>query len=325
MRSKSMLLLMVALGCGLVASIGINQMLAARNVAPVATGESVSVFIAKQPINLGDIIKSEMVRMEEFPIDKTPPEAVTNIDELKGRRARQKILPGMPIVDGWLLGKGENGEDVSTLVPKGYRIVPVRVDAVSGVAGLIKPGDRVDVLVHLRENASMGIIKTTAQTFLQNVKVFAVDDVFRREADGEQSVAAKTISLVVTPAQAELVTLASEMGTVRLVMRSSDDEAVAETSGATARQLFGTSEDAPAAEAPSTSGLGLLGLLDDQRSQPESVQAPKDQWKMVLFEGATPRTIDFEDGVPRDMAGGGAMPMSDGAMPPPDPPTGTSP
>ncbi len=324
MRSKSVFLLGIALACGLVASIGINQMLAARNVVVTATGEMTGVFIAKQQINLGDIVKPEMVRMEEFPADKTPPGAVTNIDDLKGRRARQKILPGMPIVDGWLLAKGENGEDVTTLVPKGFRIVPVRVDAVSGVAGLIKPGDRVDVLVHMRENPSMGIVKTTTQTFLQNVKVFAIDDIFRRDNDGEQAVAAKTISLVVTPAQAELVTLASELGTVRLVMRGSDDEAVAETQGAQAQHLFGTTgEDGatpPAAEEkPNDSGAGLLGLLNSQRAQPEPMVAQKDQWKMLLFEGPTARSIEFQDGVPSDMAAQGAPP-SGGAILPTSPP-----
>jgi pilus assembly protein CpaB len=305
MRPKSLLLLVVALGCGLVASIGINQMLSTRQVEASSAGPTVSVFLAKQPINLGDVIKSDMVRMEEFPADKLPPDAITQLDELKGRRARSKILPGMPIVDGWLLAKGESGDDVTTLVPKGYRVIPVRVDAESGGAGLIKPGDRVDVLVHLRENSTSGVPKTTTITFLQNVKVFAIDDVFRREADGEQSVAAKTISLVVTPDQAELVTHATQMGTVRMIIRNSEDDSVADTSGATADQLFRPNSDAgPAAEptAPTgNSGSGLLSMLNSQRTQAEPVQVAKDHWKMLLFDGPTPRSVDFEDGVPLNM------------------------
>jgi pilus assembly protein CpaB len=303
-----MLLLVVALGCGLVASIGINQMMSARDVAAAPSGDMVSVFLAKQPINLGDTIKPDLVTLEDYPKGKLPPGAITSLDELKDRRARQRILPGMPIVDGWLLGKGETGDDVTTLVPKGFRIVPVRVDAVSGVAGLIKPGDRVDVLVHVRENASMGILKTSTQTFLQNVKIFAVDDVFRRDGDGEQSVAAKTISLVVTPPQAELVTLATEMGTVRLVMRNSDDDATADTSGATPGQLFGkSSSESPSYVEPNASGgsnsNNVLSMITQQRSQPEAALAPpqKDHWKLLLFEGPTPRQIEFEDGVPLDM------------------------
>ncbi|HWA99338.1 MAG TPA: Flp pilus assembly protein CpaB [Pirellulales bacterium] len=319
MRPKSLMLLIVALGCGLVAAVGINQMMAARDVTAAPTGETVPVFLAKEPINLGDTVKPDMVKLEEFPTDKLPPGAVTSLEDLKGRRARQKILPGMPIVDAWLLGKGESGDDVTTLVPKGYRIAPVRVDAVSGVAGLIKPGDRVDVLVHVRENPSMGINKTSTQTFLQNVKVFAVDDIFRRDSDGQTSVAAKTISLVVTPGQAELVTLATEMGTVRLVMRNSDDELVADTSGATPRQLFGLSDDTPPMEPniekePSS---GLMNLIESQRTQADPPAPPKDHWKMLVFDGAAPRQVEFEDGVPLDMvAPTGGIPA--GSVPAPD-------
>jgi hypothetical protein len=142
-------------------------------------------------------------------------------------------------------------------------------------------------------------------TFLQNVKVFAVDDIFRREGDGEQSVAAKTISLVVTPDQAELVTHATELGTIKLVFRNPEDDAVADTSGATADQLFRPGSDAgPAAEptAPAgNSGSGLLSMLNNQRTQAEPVQVAKDHWKMLLFDGATPRSVDFEDGVPLNM------------------------
>ena len=81
------------------------------------------------------------------------------------------------------------------------------------------PGDRVDVLVFLNRNPSTGVTETSAKTLLQDISVFAVDTLTatQRKGDKEEPVAAKTISLLVTPTQAQKVTLASELGTIRLV------------------------------------------------------------------------------------------------------------
>ena len=105
------------------------------------------------------------------------------------------------------------------------RVVGVKVDVVSGNSGLILPGDRVDVLVHLLPNHDGGINEPTARTLLQFIKVFAVNDVLNLEGlDRDKSIAAKTISLLVTPEQAQKVTMASEMGQIRLVLRSPEDD-----------------------------------------------------------------------------------------------------
>ena len=115
------------------------------------------------------------------------------------------------------------------------RVVVVKVDDVSG-SGLILPGDRVDVLVHLQDRTGdmpQPTAERSTRTFLHNVKVFAVNNVYSRESNGETVITAKTISLLVTPQQAELVTMASEMGRIRLVMRSADDETEGESTGVT--------------------------------------------------------------------------------------------
>src|SRR6202011_3461930 len=84
---------------------------------------------------------------------------------------------------------------------------------------------------------------TSTRTILQDVRVFAVDTQFeRRPGQDEPSIAAKTISLLVTPAQAEKVTLASEMGTIRMVMRSRDDNTETLANGASVNDIFGQAE-----------------------------------------------------------------------------------
>ncbi|MBS0207466.1 MAG: Flp pilus assembly protein CpaB [Planctomycetes bacterium] len=315
MRPKTMMLLVVALGCGLVAAIGINQTLANREVVAAPAGEMVPVIMALSNIGTGDPLKPENIKLEEFPKDRMPPNAVSDWENAIGRRARHPILPGLPIVEEMLLSKGDNGEDLSGMIAKGMRVVSVRVDAVSGMAGLLKPGDRVDMVVHLHPNPTYGISMPSARTFLQNVKIIAVDDVFRRDNDGQQAVVAKTVSVLVTPAQAELVTLATELGTLRLIMRPADDDGKSETDGASPEELLGvkhsSSEPKPEPD--------LLGLLNQQKPPMPAEQVPtpdivkKDVWRMRIFDGSSPREVEFEDGVPRTLSGNSA---GDNGVPP---------
>ena len=121
------------------------------------------------------------------------------------------------------------------MIPKGYRVVPVKVDLVSGGGSLILPGDRVDVMVHL-----------VTRSRPRHSRDGDADDPARHQGlrrqrrggpgegkDGGKSIAAKTISLLVTPEQAAKVMLATQMGIVNLVMRSpEDDQQSAERPGA---------------------------------------------------------------------------------------------
>jgi pilus assembly protein CpaB len=317
MRPKSLILLVLALGCGLVASIGINQVMANRTPQAAAPMEdSTPIYVALTEIGLGDPLKPEVLKLTDWPKDRVPPGALTKLEETEGRRTRAKIFPGEPIIEGKLLAKGEAEGSATDLIPKGFRVVSIRVDSVSGAASLIHPGDRVDVLVHIEANASRGISRTATTTFLQMVKVFAVDDVFRRENNGEQAVAAKTISLLVTPAQAELVTLATEMGIIRLVMRSADDQEAVETMGATTGQLTG----APEEKNIKPDSNPLLNMINGTPPVPAPVVAPppvvqaapepepvveakKPTFKMILLEGDRKSEIEFENDQPINSPG----------------------
>lgn len=299
MRPKSIVLLVVALGCGLIASIGINQAMTKPVPTQLVEGETTQIVVAKTDIQIGDPIKSEVINLEAWPKDKVPPGALTSLDDVIGRRARTRLFAGEPIIDQKLLGKGETGEDAVTHIPKGMRVVSIRVDAVSGAANLIKPGNRVDVMVHLQENPQRGIMKTTTQTFLQHIKVFAVDDVFRRDTDGTTS-NAKTVSLLVTPEQAEKVMMATELGTVRLAMRSADDDVDMETAGASVHDFPGVSlpkpEPTTVAKLPETKPEAK----PEPKPEPPPIVhlPPADVFKMRVIEADSQREVEFANGVP---------------------------
>ena len=315
MRSKSIVLLALALGCGLVASIGISQVMERRNQASTTPGETEAIFVALQDINPNDPITAQNVKIEEWPKSKVQAGAITRIEEYENKRARQKIFLGEPILAGKIIDANELNT-ASGKIPKGYRVVAVRVDAVSGGANLILPGDRVDVIVFLNKNSSQGIEETKTQTILQDIKVFAVDTVFQRNpGEEEPAIAAKTISLLVTPDQAENVTLASELGTIRFVLRYDQDDAVVATDGASTNDVFGSSgadrnaEQATKAQpsaqpaAATSAGHGFNSLLDMIKHQREKTKpaAPvqASPWKMTVYKGADIEEVEINnEGLP---------------------------
>jgi len=289
MRFKSLALLMLALGCGLVASIGITQVMAKRNATSAApTGETESIFVALKDIGLGEILTAQDLKLEPWPKDKVPPGALSRIEDVEGRRTKTKIFAGEPILDKKLFGKGVAEQGPDALIPKGYRVVAVKVDQVSGTAGMILPGSRVDVLVHLVRNPTRGIPETTTRVILQDLKVFAVNDrvtLEPEEGEGHTSIKATTVSLLVTPEQAAKLALAAELGKLRLVLRSPEDDAQASQIEATPSELFGLSDGADREEeslvelepqaqpAGSGSAGGLLSFLaalqKGEKTQPE--------------------------------------------------------
>jgi len=328
MRPKSIILLVLALGCGLVASIGINQVLANRGKVQLApVGETEPIFVASADIGMGDELTPENIKLEAWPKDKVPAGSMTKLEEIEGRRTRTRLYSGEPVLEAKLFSQGASAQGGSVLIPKGMRVVSVKVDNVSSSSGMILPGDRVDVLVHMVANEGKGIPQTATRTVLQDVKVFAVNDLYTRDPrdKDETSISAKTISLLVTPQQAELITLASEVGAIRLTMRSLEDEGATEAGGAAIDELLGTSksnrDDESLVQDDKKKDDSLLSLLDGkpepkEQEAEEPVAEPKPGWQMLVLRGEDAEQVEFN-------AGGGlpAKVTQDPANPPAEPTT----
>lgn len=299
MRPKSIILLVLALGCGLVASIGINQLMADRGKS-APSGETVSIFVAVQDINMNDPVTQEMLKLEPWPKDKLQPGALVKLDQIVGRRTKMRILAGEPILEGKLLATGENGQQgAGDQIPAGMRAVAVKSDDVTSTGSLIRPGDRVDVVVHLQRNDGRGIRETTSRTFLRDIKIFAVNDEFERSPNGEGGkITAKTVTLLVLPQQAELISLATELGKIRLVMRGPNDSDTEESPGVDIGDLTGTDEsenrEAEYADAMPADEDPLKGVFN-QRST-AAVAELGEQFTMRLIRGQDVEEMVFADG-----------------------------
>ena len=310
MRPKSLALLLLALGCGLVASIGITEWMARRNAEPAGpVGDAQSIFVAMTDIGLGDLLTSQVLKLEQWPKGKIPVGALSRIEDVEGRRARTKLYAGEPILETKLLGKGASEQGATALIPKGYRVVTVRVDLVSGGSSLILPGDRVDVMVHLVRDPGRDIQETVTRTILQDIKVFAVNDVvdLEREKETGRSITAKTISLLVTPEQAAKVMLASQLGSVNLVMRSSEDDQQTPNAQARPGELFAagvkSDRNKESLMAPSDPSLndktkGFLEFLSSMKKKTAAATAgePKSRetWTMRVLKPGEVNEVQFE-------------------------------
>lgn len=311
MRTKSVLLLLLALGCGLVAAIGVKQVLATRDRSvPAPSVEMQAIVVAAEDIPMGDPVKIEQIKLEDWPKSKIPEGALLKAEDVEGRRTKTKIYKGSPILDDQLLAKGAVDAGAAPWIPKGYRVVSVKVDAVSGSASMLRPSDRVDVVVHFAANPSRGIPKNYTRTIIQNVKVFAVDDkyILTEDEKTKKSLPAKTISLLVTPEQAEIITAASELGQIRLVMRGLGDNDPISTKGVDPMELLGLPAESGDPEQEVLPGESRPGPLDSfanflasqQKQLPERTQVSENSgdnhetWAMRLLLGSQISDLTLE-------------------------------
>jgi len=216
MRLKSMMMLVLASSCGLVAMFLFQQATAGNGSASEQTA---SILVVKAPVAQGERLTEENVEFREYPVSVIPESVITNPDEFKDRAARVKMFTGDFVTVDKLTEKGDR--PASQDIPSGMVAITINVDAAMTGSGLLLPGDRVDIYVTFSMRAQYGTGKVI-KTVLEYVEVFATDQ--KREIETTASeTKAKTITLLVTPQQAAMVKLADDIGDLHLAMRSKND------------------------------------------------------------------------------------------------------
>jgi len=192
------------------------------------------VVMAAKPLPVGVTIKPGDVKIGKVSAEMFPKGSFGKIEEVIDRPVISNILMDEPILEGRLAARG-SGLGLSPIIPVGMRGVTVRVNDVAGVAGFVLPGLRVDVLVTGRPTNSEG---TVTNTCLQNMLVLSAGQTIQPDARGG-AINTPTVTLLATPEQAEILTLAGTQGSVQLVLRNGSDNTIEKTSGSTVGQLFG--------------------------------------------------------------------------------------
>lgn len=189
---------------------------------------------ATKPIPIGVTIKLAEVTVVHVPADLFPKGGFGKPEEVVDRPVISNILAEEPIVEGRLAARG-SGSGLAPMIPTGMRAVSVRVNDVVGVAGFVLPGMRVDVLVTGRPPDYNGSV---TQTVLQNIIVLSAGQTIQPEPKG-QAINTPVVTLMVTPEQAEILTLANGEGKIQLVLRNTTDQTVEKTPGRDLAELFG--------------------------------------------------------------------------------------
>ena len=217
MKMKSLILIFIALGCGLVASIGISQVMSQGGKSQKI--EMDQILVAKDSIDSGKKLDANMVQFEEWPKQRIPDGALRKMEELEGKFSQYRFFKGEPILQAKISDKLGG---VIQAIPPGYRVNNIKVDE-DTVIEAITPGDTVDVSVFLEGNGRNGVARTGVYTILKNVRVFAKGGQTERTVDEKgQEVRARTISLLVKPEQSQELVLAYRLGKISLALRPRD-------------------------------------------------------------------------------------------------------
>lgn len=230
-RTRLMMIGVLALAAGFLASVYVYKSLAARNGASAESG--VQAMVAANDLQVGARVEERDIRIITIPGSDLPPGAPRKKADVIGRGVILPISKGEFILPTHLAGENA-GNGLPALIPPGMRAVSVRVNEVVSVAGFVMPGTRVDVLL---TGAPTGNSEQQTTTVLQNVEVLASGHTLERTSTGEAQNAA-VITLLVTPDDAQRLTLASSEGHIQLALRNPLDTKQDEVPVSVSRALY---------------------------------------------------------------------------------------
>ena len=223
---------LIAGGCALlVYRVVGNRVVAAR---PVVTTQ---VVAAAADLKLGTILNASNLTTVEFK-GAIPKDAILKTDDAIGRGVISDLYQGEPILNSRLAPKGSGG-GLAASIPQGMRACAVKVDQVIGVAGFAVPGMRVDVLVSgIPPGAQSSSEGTQTKTILQNIQVLSAGQDIQKDQEGKPQ-QVQVVNLLVTPEQAQTLSLASSMLKIQLVLRNPLDTKVTDVAMTAVGEMFG--------------------------------------------------------------------------------------
>lgn len=234
--------LQMILGIALVAALGALFWVAGAVKKNSLASKKIStqqIVAAKNHVKAGEVLTSDDLTMMDYP-GTVPQGAVQNKQALVGRGAIADLYPGAPILEMQLAPQGQGG-GLSTVIPSGMRAVAVKVDEVVGLSGFVTPGQRVDVLVMGKmpeDKPQTADTNTQVRTILQNLQVLSAGTNMQHDAQGKPQVV-QVVNLLVTPDQAQMLSLAGNQAHVQLTLRNPLDSQKVDVTGGDLATLYG--------------------------------------------------------------------------------------
>ena len=304
MKSKSLILLAVSLGFGLVAAIGISQSMGRAPKTVEKKEETQKVLFAKTDIEIREKLTEENCEVKEIKKAYVLDGAVTSFDEVNTKFANNRMRAGMQIPSDYVSDASELG---TLAIPKGYKLSTVTLKGSDGFSNIIKPGNLVDVIGIFGNRNNRGQ-SPTAKTFLKRIRVFSVNGntqaVYTEEEGKSGSRRDVAVGLLVTEKQSEKLQLVSDQATIKLTLRGDEqvdqsfgDENESGESGMSMDHVYGTAKDS---NAKSKSGFAkfmdnLSGVIAKGSKNAQNVGVSGFQpHSMVVYTNEGPVTYHWE-------------------------------
>lgn len=273
MQNRLKIALVVAVFFGLVAAYGIYNFLSTRQ------REAESLRLANQPIVVAaqdippgttlneETVKKGLIKTTPWPKASIPAGAFSSTQQVMGKVNRVKILANEPILESRLAGEGAG---LTVRLEPGKRAMAVRVDEIIGVSGFIVPDDRVDIIL---TTTPLGADQSNkvSKIVLQNKRVLSVAQ-STEQKEGKPQLA-RSITLEVTPEEAEKLSLASQEGQIVLALRGLGDDTAISTIGSNKRDL--------------------LALASVPRKAGSGAPPPPDKYRVEVIHGSNRNVVEF--------------------------------
>ena len=235
MGRRFVLILGFALVIGLVTGSLVYRAITQKIQVEASVQPTEEIVVAAANLRLGEIVTSQHLRVMSWPKGAAPGGAVRSTAEAMGRMALSSFVVGEPLLNT-KLSKEPGGKGLlSMLVPENFRGVTIKVDDAVRESGFVSPNSRVDVVVTILDRRGSG--ERTSKVILQNVLVLAAGQAV--EMRGNKPVPVTTVTLALTPEQAENLALAKTEGKLMLATRNLGDGLIVQTRGSNVKRLLG--------------------------------------------------------------------------------------
>ena len=280
-RTRMLVLALVALGLSALVTYLIYRELNSRmQTEEVATNQ---IVIASQTLTMGIPIEPQHLKVIDWPGEPLGGSYSTT-DELIGRGVLFPIQENEPMLDAKLTAKG-SGAGLAATIPEGKRALAVRVDDVVGVAGFVLPGTRVDIIL---SGSVGGAGVDISKVVLENVQVLSAGQNVEYDSAGKAQ-RVPVVTMLLTPEEAQKLTLATIDGRIRLALRNPLDLETANPEPTRRAELYAGAAP-PQAARPRTRNRIVRRALP-----PPPPPAPRvERFEVELIQGGSRKTLQFE-------------------------------
>lgn len=208
-----------ALLCGVVASLLVFRIVKIASRPKLVESPKVEIVFAKTTVPARTVVAVEQLEVKPVPKEVVSKDSVIKIEDIVGLITKAELIQGEPVNINRLFRKDDK-LSLSAIIPQGMRAITIPIDEIIGVAGFIKPGERVDLIGTIQPK---GHSESTSWTLLQDIEVLAVSQDMgvagNNNSQGANGKVGTSVTLAVTPIQAEKVVLSKEKGTLQLTLR----------------------------------------------------------------------------------------------------------